>query len=291
MSSHANEIERGQRFQFGENWARFLRLLDEQRIAHAQESFLAMLGMENLKGKSFLDVGSGSGLSSLAAARLGAAKIHSFDFDPQSVACTRELKRRYFPDFADWTIEEGSALDAAYLARCGQFDVVYSWGVLHHTGQMWKALETVKDSVAPGGRLFIAIYNDQGMISRWWRLVKSIYVKGWLGRALVVSVFVPYFVLRGLAADLLRLKNPLARYREYSKVRGMSVVHDWMDWLGGYPFEYARPEEISAFYEKRGFHLSKLKTCGRSLGNNEFVFVKVAAEQVRPADALPHARG
>ncbi|HEV2351685.1 MAG TPA: class I SAM-dependent methyltransferase [Terriglobia bacterium] len=274
MSSHASEIKHGQRFQFGKNWASFLRLLDEQRILNAQQSLSAMLEMETLEGKSFLDVGSGSGLSSLAAARMGAAKIHSFDFDPQCVGCTRELKRRYFPQFIDWTIEEGSALDVAYLAARGQFDIVYSWGVLQHTGQMWKALEAVIPSVVPGGRLFVAIFNDQGTISRFWKKVKSFYVRGWLTKTLVVSVFIPYFVLRGLAADLLKMKNPFTRYREYSKGRGMSVVRDWIDWLGGYPVEFAKPEEIFDFYRQRGFKLIKLRTCGGSLGNNEFVFVK-----------------
>lgn len=279
MSSHASEIAHGQRFQFGKNWANFLRLLDEQRILHAQQSLSAMLEMENLKGKSFLDVGSGSGLSSLAAARLGGTIIHSFDFDPESVECTRQLKRRYFPEFTHWTIEEGSVLDAAYLAARGQFDIVYSWGVLQHTGQMWKALEAVIPSVAPGGRLFIAIFNDQGPISRFWKKVKAFYVRGWLTKTLVVSIFIPYFVLRGLAADLVRMKNPFTRYREYSKSRGMSVVRDWFDWLGGYPVEFAKPEEIFDFYRLRGFKLVKLRTCGGSLGNNEFVFVKCGEGQ------------
>jgi 2-polyprenyl-3-methyl-5-hydroxy-6-metoxy-1,4-benzoquinol methylase len=85
MSSHAQEIEQAQRFEFGGNWTRFLRLVNDERIAHAQEALSAMLGTKSLQGKSFLDVGSGSGLSSLSAARLGVGRIHSFDFDPQSV--------------------------------------------------------------------------------------------------------------------------------------------------------------------------------------------------------------
>src|SRR5213076_551237 len=128
------------RFAFGRNWARFLRHLNEDRILAAETSLCSMLELKSLEGKAFLDIGSGSGLFSLAARRLG-ARVHSFDYDSQSVACTSELKRRYFADDADWTIEEGSALDADYLKSLGTFDVVYSWGVLHHTGQMWQALE------------------------------------------------------------------------------------------------------------------------------------------------------
>src|SRR2546426_1571009 len=137
---HSEEILGGGRFAFGENWARFLALLDDQRIRDAEESLQSKLEVENLAGKSFLDIGSGSGLFSLAARRLG-ARVHSFDYDPQSVACTAELRRRYFPGDERWTIEGASVLDAAYLASLGPFDVVYSWGVLHHTGHMWQALE------------------------------------------------------------------------------------------------------------------------------------------------------
>ena len=108
MSSFAKEVEQNQRFEFGKNWQRFLSVLNDERIAEAEKSLRAMLETESLSGKSFLDVGSGSGLFSLAAMRLGAARVHSFDYDPQSVACTRELKRRYFPDAHQWTIEEGS---------------------------------------------------------------------------------------------------------------------------------------------------------------------------------------
>jgi 2-polyprenyl-3-methyl-5-hydroxy-6-metoxy-1,4-benzoquinol methylase len=269
-------IDTEKRFAFGENWRRFLSVLNDERIAVAEDSLREMLEVKSLAGRSFLDVGSGSGLFSLAAARLGAARIHSFDFDRSSVACTEELKRRYFPNMKEWSIERGSALDDAYLARLGQYDIVYSWGVLHHTGNMWQALEGVIPAVKPGGRLFIAIYNDRGWISHGWRLVKRIYITGRPGAALVTAVFVPIFAGKGLAADVLRGRNPAKRYRDYKKQRGMSVVHDWLDWLGGYPFEVATPREIREFYERHGFRLAKLKAREHLNGNNEFVFVKTA---------------
>ena len=67
------------------------------RIEEAKASLKQMLDVDSLTGKTFLDVGSGSGLFSLAAIMLG-VKVYSFDYDPQSVACTTELKRRYFPN-------------------------------------------------------------------------------------------------------------------------------------------------------------------------------------------------
>src|ERR1051326_4457152 len=153
------------RFAFGKNWQRFLRHLAEERIAVACDSLSSMLELPSLAGKTFLDVGSGSGLSSLAALRLGAARVHSFDYDAQSVACTAEMKRRYAPAAEHWTIERGDILDDAYAHALGSWDIVYSWGVLHHTGRMWDAIGAAARVVADGGALFIAIYNDQGRMS------------------------------------------------------------------------------------------------------------------------------
>src|SRR3954447_16373389 len=99
---HAREIAAGQRFAFGENWRSFLDSLTEERIDKASRAIARTIGEHRLDGAAVLDAGSGSGLSSLAALRLGAARVHSFDYDPASVACTAELKRRHAANASHW---------------------------------------------------------------------------------------------------------------------------------------------------------------------------------------------
>jgi 2-polyprenyl-6-hydroxyphenyl methylase/3-demethylubiquinone-9 3-methyltransferase len=262
----------GPRFAFGANWASFLGTLDEDRIREAEHSLRETLEVPDLAGRTFLDIGSGSGLFSLAARRLG-ARVRSFDFDPRSVACTAELRRRFFPDDPDWTVEPGSVLDAGYVASLGRFDVVYSWGVLHHTGDLWRAFRNALVPLAPGGLLFIAIYNDQGRLSRFWRSVKRTYCSGPLGKAAVSAVFIPLLALRSLVAGTVRHGHPLGQLLAYRRQRGMSLYHDWIDWLGGYPFEVASPGLVVRHARDAGLELRNLVTTNRN-GCNQFVFRK-----------------
>lgn len=282
MSAHGEEVEAGKRFEFGKNWSQFLAVLNEDRISHAKRSLCHMLEADDLRGRSFLDVGSGSGLFSLAARRLG-ARVYSFDYDPKSVACTRELKRRYFPDDPEWTVAEGSVLDGDYVGCLGRFDVVYSWGVLHHSGAMWRAMENVVPLVNDGGKLFIAIYNDMGYLSGRWRWVKKTYnERPWTKPLLLLYGLVR---LWGLQTFLdLRHGRPFATWRRYKDERGMSPWYDVVDWIGGWPYEYATPEAVFEFFRDRGFALRKLIT-RQGRGCNEFVFLRgdrVSARTVEP---------
>jgi 2-polyprenyl-3-methyl-5-hydroxy-6-metoxy-1,4-benzoquinol methylase len=261
------------RFRFGRNWKRFASRLDDTKIERAIASLQEMLAVSDLKGKRFLDIGSGSGLFSLAARRLG-ANVFSFDFDQDSVECTKSLRDKYYQGDPNWKIEQGSALDTQYLESLGKFDIVYSWGVLHHTGDMWNALANASNQVRESGKLFISIYNDQGTLSRIWLKIKQFYCSSAIGAALVLITFLPLFFIARIIFDLIQLKSPFSGLRQIRSERGMSVFTDWIDWLGGYPFEVATPAQIFNFYLERGFSLTKLHTRGGKSGVNEFVFKK-----------------
>jgi 2-polyprenyl-3-methyl-5-hydroxy-6-metoxy-1,4-benzoquinol methylase len=251
------------RFEFGANWMRFLDDVDESTISEARSSLEAMLDRDSLTGQSFLDIGCGSGLFSLAARRMH-GQVFSFDYDALSVRCAELLRDRYDPDAHDWTVTQGSVLDTNFMESIGHFDIVYSWGVLHHTGSMWHAIDAAARRVKPGGTFCIAIYNDQGIASRYWTTIKKLYNWNALGRIAVTAAHLIY----PLGARLL-WRAVTGRALE----RGMSYWRDYIDWLGGYPFEVATPAGMHAFLEERGFRVVRETLVGSRSGCNEFVFI------------------
>lgn len=235
-------------FRFGENWSNYADLVDERRIGDAVDSVRALVG--DLSGKTFLDIGSGSGLFSVAALRLGASEVVACDIDADSVATTRRLLSG--EERKDWRAEQMSVFDVP--SRIAQrFDVVYSWGVLHHTGDMWRAIDRAASMVAPGGQFALALY-ERTLLCGAWTLEKRIYRK--LPRPLQAMLRGLYLGVWG-AGMLLKRKNPLRHMREGHE-RGMDIAHDVHDWMGGYPYESTTPAAVDAFLEQRGFDRQKL---------------------------------
>jgi SAM-dependent methyltransferase len=270
------------RFSFGRNWKHYAATIDEHRIRCAVESMARSLG--DIRGRTFLDIGCGSGIHVVSALRLGASRVHAFDYDTDSVECARDVVARYAPEAADrTTIERGDALNEAYMRSLGTFDLVYSWGVLHHTGNMWRALHVATLPLEDDGCLLVALYNDQGIWSSGWRAMKWLYVKAAILRPLIiVGVFGP----RELAKLVVRTPRRYVReWRAYSRLRGMSRWHDIVDWAGGYPFEVASPAAIAEFFALRGLHTIVTVDCGRGNGCNEFRIARPNMSLVDPTES------
>lgn len=254
------------RFAFGENWSNFVASIGQRQIDQAQGRLSEVLG--NLNNKTFLDVGCGSGIHSLAAVRLGASRVFSFDYDEKSAACARELKQHFEP-LSNWAIGRGSALDLEFLYSLGTFDIVYSWGVLHHTGDVWSAIANV--TIPAADKLLISLYADQGLISKVWRVLKRSYVNHPLSRRPIELLS-----LATLWGPKLLIKPHciIRDWRNYHEKRGMSPWHDIVDWAGGYPFEVTDPDTLIDFVSTLGFSLERKNLPRGVIRVNEYLFSK-----------------
>lgn len=286
-------VRAGERYAFGANWESFVRhSFTPLRREAARSNLLAFMGVADLAGLSFLDIGSGSGLHSLAAFDAGAARIHSFDYDPISVSTTQHL-RRLAGDPDHWTAERGDVLNSAYLAGLGLFDVVYSWGVLHHTGALWDAIDNAAGCVKPGGRLFIALYSSNVATpsTEFWLDVKRRYnAAGAAGRRRMEWWYVWRFGL-GRNPFLYPIRLPLLLRQAYEKrtQRGMSYMSDVRDWLGGWPMEYADDQEVvDRLAERHGQTLVNVST-GEAC--TQFLFRNEGAARTTSVQAFVASRG
>lgn len=265
-------------FRFHDNWREFVeKYFSEERVTEAKHSLTEFYGVDDFRRRSFLDIGCGSGLFSFAAYELGAEEIISFDVNPGVAEATREV-RAHAGNPDRWTVKTGDILDEAFVEELGAFDLVYSWGVLHHTGAMFDAIENSLDCVAPGGRYYLAVANDgskAGLSSAKWATVKRVYnssptpIKRLL-EAGYIGGFIAHCVVNG--------ENPVRKIREFRKRRGMAFYPDVKDWLGATPFEFARPNEvIHMVTEGTDFHLKRLRRAPDRVdtsgtGCNEFLF-------------------
>lgn len=249
------------RYAFGRNWGKYVRKhLSEERIQAAQNKLLSFSGLQSLEGMKFLDVGCGSGLHSLAAWRAAASSVTSFDYDQDSVAATRRLMA-YAGEPNNWTVRQGSVLDSNFVDSLSTHDFVYSWGVLHHTGAIWQALDQTLRCVKPDGFLYLALYAADVQVDpppEYWLDLKQRYnAANAITRQVMELQYIWRFGMQGKARNI---RYEVRKVFSKGRGRGMEYMTDIRDWLGGWPMEFVWDREVITKCESTGFSLINLDT-------------------------------
>jgi SAM-dependent methyltransferase len=262
----------GMRFGFGKNWADFIdKRLSPEVIDDSQRHMSGLLHTSDLSGKVFLDIGCGSGIHSLAALRMGAERIISFDYDADSVATTKRV-REFAGAPTNWEVMQGSVLDPAFMTSLPKADLVYSWGVLHHTGDMWSAVRHAGSRMKDDGVFYIALYSSDNYVDPtpdYWMKLKRAYNLASKRRKRWMEWL--YMIRFHFFPSIKAGQNPLNLMRDYGE-RGMTYWTDVRDWLGGWPMDFASLHETQQFCAREfGFSLVNLKT---GEGCTEYIFTR-----------------
>jgi SAM-dependent methyltransferase len=260
------------KFDFGSNWNSFFKKVNEQNIQKSIDSILELCPKEIVAGKSVIDIGCGSGINSIAFERIGARTVSAVDVDKGCLDTTNEMILR-FTNAQKFQVFHCDILETEKLPN-SKFDLVYSWGVLHHTGNMNLAIMNSIKLVNQSGYLFIALYRKTAFCD-YWRFAKRTYVKSpivlqKLYFLLAVMSFIPYDCIRGKVM-------PSTLIKSYSSSRGMNYFTDIRDWLGGYPYESIKSHDLETLIESQGFKLIKSNAKPyhfglRGSGCDEFLF-------------------
>jgi len=234
-------------FQFGSNWESYVKIVNDKRVFQAIKGLEKLISRSDIEGKRFFDIGCGSGLSMLAALHLGASEVSGVDIDHKSICAAHALLSQWTPG-KRWSVYQRSVFELNPI-EVGDFDVVHSWGVLHHTGNMWEAIAKAASLVRKNGLLVIAVYHKTAFCNLW-RVEKKLYSQSNASvQRIIRLVYKAAFLTRKITLG----ENALRFISQYHGSRGMDWHHDVHDWLGGYPYESVSPEGVVGYLEAIGF--------------------------------------
>lgn len=249
-------------FNFGKNWKHYSKNALNQNKLNATIRSIDKLTDNKIQNSRFLDIGCGSGIFSVAASKAGAKEVVGFDISQESIEASRYNKKRFYPQ-GNMTFHKKSILNTD-INNFGKFDIVYSWGVLHHTGHMWKAINNSLKLVKANGLFIIAIYNRHWSCPLW-KIIKKLYN---ISPKIIQKIMIGFFYwIIAITKFIVTCKNP------FTKRRGMNFYHDVIDWVGGYPYEYASKRQIKKYVQNKGFRLIKFFKSPVPTGCNEYVFI------------------
>jgi 2-polyprenyl-3-methyl-5-hydroxy-6-metoxy-1,4-benzoquinol methylase len=231
-------------FSFGFNWIDYAKNRLNEAIISQHLSDLAQIYNEIDNRGALLDLGSGSGLSSLCFLRLGFNSVTSVDLDPYSIEAGEATMERFGEPYRGrWNTHQANILDPLFVAaNSNKYDVVYSWGVLHHTGDMWQAIRNAASLVANKGIFHITLYRSGGMYTQHLRMKFAFLMSDREGKKRILF-------------DYLNLIEKTVNHSVFlpKDHRGMNHFNDALDWLGGVPYEVADPDVLQSYLFSLGF--------------------------------------
>lgn len=153
------------------------RFVDAARhFAHDERPFGRIIPFDAITGKKVLEIGCGMGLHTELMARAG-AEVTALDISPKSVAAT---KARLALKGLTADVRE---VDAETLDIQNEYDLIWSWGVIHHSSRTGRVLRNLYGALKPGAQLRFMVYSLDGAEA--YAVMMSQYMFGfWRGKSL-----------------------------------------------------------------------------------------------------------
>jgi ubiquinone/menaquinone biosynthesis C-methylase UbiE len=213
---------------------------------------------EEVKGKSVLDAGCGTGIFSIIFATNGAGRVTGIDISEGSLQTARGLKKKFNLENADFQKQDMLALPFSDES----FDIVWAWGTVHHTTDPFRAITELLRILKPSGSILLAVYKRTRLTFLHEIIRKTLLRaprKTWKGLARVMAFFLSPVIF-------------LFKKREKSR-RGEKLEELIIDWYFVPIRHYYKPEEIRGFLEERGLVIEKyLPASGRFDSTSNFIF-------------------